>query len=197
LSENVRVRSSTRMQRPRSSPPRSPLTRRPSGVAWLLIVTTAFAAAAPAEDPSTWPELSPPGGGFSIRMPEIPKDQNPAQGVHVFQFTRDQAMWVTSFIALTGDMKKKPAQEYLDELRAAFLQMLPESKLVSSASWSAGGFPGIKCVIDAHAEGQPEYRLKMTGLVTSDRLISFGYSCRKEAFVESAVDSYLATFRLD
>jgi hypothetical protein len=129
-------------------------------------------------------------------MPGTPTEQSPGAGVHNFQVTRGDQSWVASFVILTGEMKQKPAQEVLDETRSAFLSLLPSSKLLSSATWSIGGFPGVSCVIESQVAGRPSFRLKMNALVTPDRLFTFGFACRREDFVETQADRYLSTFRL-
>jgi hypothetical protein len=129
-------------------------------------------------------------------MPAIPAEQNLGGGVHTFEITHGAESWVVTFVVLTGDVKNNAAQEFLDETRAAVLQLLPSSKLVSSVPWNMGGHPGITCVIDSKLPGRPAFLLKMNALVTPDRVFSFSFASRKDLFVETQADAYLSTFRL-
>ena len=117
-------------------------------------------------------------------------------GTDTFQLREGDQIYVASVVYLTRELREMPAQKLLDQTKAGFLQLLPSSRLISSRLVKIEGFPGVTCVIQSQAQGRPEFTLKTTVVIAKGRLYSFGFSCRRDAFVEAEVDKYLATFRL-
>jgi len=162
----------------------------------MVALALAVASVASADDPSTWKEFSPAHGRFAIRMPGTPTESVAERGVHNFQLTDGDRSYVASFVDLPPELRSMTTNQILEQTREGFVRILPGSRLVSSVSAQIGGFPGITCVVEAQAPGRPAFRLKMSAVVAKARLYSFGFIARKEVFVESEVDKYLATFSL-
>jgi hypothetical protein len=147
-------------------------------------------------DVSTWPELRPPQGGFSIRMPDKPTETTSPEGVHNFQLIAGQQSYIASYSPLPPEMRKMSKKDLLHQIAGGFLQMLPSSRMISSSPLVINGNEGISCVIESKAEGRPVFRLKFNSVVTTDRIFNYSFISPADQFDEAAVDKYLATFQL-
>ena len=130
-------------------------------------------------------------------MPGVPTHSfNAETGTDTFQLREGDQLYVVSVVYLTRELREMPSQKLLDQTKAGFLRLLPNSKLVKSEAVKIQGVSGITCLIESQAPGRPEFRLKTSAVIASERLFSFGFATRKDLFVEADVDKYLATFRL-
>ncbi len=160
----------------------------------LLLIAASIATGG---EPATWPEFSPPQAGFSVRMPGTPTHEfDAAASTDTFQVREGDQVWSASVVYLPREVREMPPQRILDQTKASFLRLFPNSRLVSSEPVKLGGFPGFKCVIQSHAQGRPEFIFKASVVVANGRMFSVGFAGRKDAFNEVEVEKYLGTFQL-
>jgi hypothetical protein len=158
-----------------------------------------FAAFPGAAVPPTapWQDFSPPGGGFSIRLPGTPTELTASPGgLHQYELKIGDQDDVVSYADLPPEMKGLPPEQILERLRDDFVKSVPGSTLVRSKPFQLGGHPGITWVLEASVPDRPTFRMKMAAVVTRDRLFHYGVIARSDLFDEVAVDRYLETFQL-
>jgi hypothetical protein len=150
-----------------------------------------------AVEPAAWPEFSPAQAGFSVRFPGTPTEQFDASGgVTNYQFLDGEKSFVVSVGYLDRGRREMGSRKLLEQTKDAFLGLLPGSRLVKAEEKTIGGFPAISWIIEAQAAGRPEFKLKMLAIVANTRLFNIGYTARKDVFVESDADKFIATFQL-
>jgi hypothetical protein len=148
-------------------------------------------------EPAAWPEFSPAQAGFSVRFPGTPTEQFDASSSATnYQFLDGERSFFVSVVYLDRRRRDMGPRKLLDKTKEGLLGLLPDSRLVKTEEKTIDGFPAISCFIEAQAAGGPEFKLKTSAIVASTRLFIVGYSSRKEAFVESDADKFIATFKL-
>ena len=164
---------------------------------WLFGLFWIAGHAAIAEEPSAWPEFSPPKAGFSVRLPSAPTEHvDPSTGAIISQVQDEQRSYIVGATTLPQEALAATPQQIFDQNRFHFLRTLSGSRLVRSESLEFSGFPAMICIFEANSPGRREAKAKVMFVLAAPRLYSAGFISRKEVFVEADVDKYLATFKI-
>jgi hypothetical protein len=149
------------------------------------------------EEAALWRDFSPPGGGFSIRLPGTPTEQpQTTEGMRQFELKTGDQDYVVSYADLIAEMKGLAPEQVLEKLRDDFVRKVPGGKLIDSARFKIGGNTGLSWVLESAGPGRPTFKMKMSAVVAGDRLFHYGFIARDDLFNEVAVDRYLETFEL-
>jgi hypothetical protein len=151
--------------------------------------------AAAAEEPSAWPEFSPPKWGFSIRLPAAPKEQvEPTSGATNFQVDTGDKLYTMSVAFVPDEVLKAPPQQILDQMGSSIQQSMPGARIVTSENLKFGGFPATASIIEI--PGQPSFKLKTMAVLAGTRFFHLGLMSLADAFVEADADKYFETFKI-
>ncbi|MDQ6892373.1 MAG: hypothetical protein M3167_06800 [Acidobacteriota bacterium] len=168
----------------------------------LAVLSSGILIAAPVrgQDLSTWTELTPQGGGFSIRMPGIPTQETDRETkARQFENRSGDRRYFVSYRELSADEKKASKVDpavTLEKARDAFIQPMPNAVLRDSRTAPVGDAPGLVWTYDTQAENVPPIRIRGDMVLAKGRLYTLIYADRKYAFDEEGPAHWFETFRL-
>jgi len=168
----------------------------------LSVLTIGILVAVPGrgQDLSTWTELAPQGGGFSIRMPGIPTQETDRETkARQFENRSGDRRHFVSYRELSAAEKnaeKADPAALLEKTRDAFIQAMPNAVLRDSRKAPLGDAPGVIWTFDTQAENTPPIRIRGDMVLAKGRLYTLIYADRKWAFDEEAPGRWFETFRL-
>ena len=153
-----------------------------------------------AQDLSTWNELVPKGGGFSIRMPGIPTQETDRE-TKALQFENrsgDRRYFVSYRELSPAETKaaKADPDATLEKARDAFIQNMTSPVLRDSRKAPLGDAPGLVWTYDTQAANGPPIRVRGDMVLAKGRLYTLIYADRKWAFDDEAPGHWFETFRL-
>ncbi len=150
------------------------------------------------ELPTAWRDFSPPGGGFSIRMPgDVSEHTDQQMGGHTFQVrSEDEWSYIVTYADLVPELKALGTEKLLRQMREQLLEGMKAS-LVSSENLKVQGFPAVRWTLESGIPNRPVFRMRMITVVTDKRLFNVGVIIRKDQFRDSEVNRFLTSFRLE
>jgi hypothetical protein len=152
------------------------------------------------QDLSTWTEVAPQGGGFSIRMPGIPTQETDRETkARQFENRSGDRRYFVSYRDLSAAEKKAEKADSaatLEKARDAFIQPMANAVLRDSRTAPLGDAPGLVWTYDTQAENSPPIRIRGEMVLAKGRLYTLIYADRKYAFDEEAPAHWFETFRL-
>ena len=150
------------------------------------------------ELPAAWRDFSPPGGGFSIRMPGDVSEQTDQQtGGHTFQVrSEDEWSYIVTYADLVPELRALGTEKLLRQMRDQLLEGMKAS-LVNSENLKVQGFPAVRWTLESGIPNRPIFRMRMITVVTDKRLFNAGVIIRKDQFRDSDVNRFLTSFRLE
>jgi hypothetical protein len=173
----------------------SRLARRISGSGFAAFLI--LAAAAAAQDPSTWAKFSPPASRFKIALPGIPTEGYESDtGTHTFEIRSGDERTMVSWRDLSKELFRATPEQVLEGERDRFLRILPGAKLLRSAPARVGEFPGLTWVLDTSPANRSPLRMKGIAVLAKRRLFIAAYMGNRYRFDEGASDRVLATFEI-
>ena len=160
--------------------------------AGLLLASTVLA-----QDPSTWTETAPKGGGFAIRWPGIPNEQVDRETkARRFEIRTGDRRYFVSYRELSEAERKADPSATLEKARDAFMESMSHPALVKSEAAPLGSSPGLLWIYDTQAENSPPIRVSGKMVLAKDRLYTQINPDRKFAFDDAECTRWFETVRL-
>jgi hypothetical protein len=162
--------------------------------AGVLLAASVFAIA---QDPSTWTEVSPKGGGFAIRWPGIPIEQvDKETKARQFEVRSGDRRYFLSYRELSTAERKAEPEATLEKARDAWIRNMSNAVLVSSEKAPLGSAAGLLWIYDTQAANGPPIRVRGKMVAAKGRLYTLIYADRKFAFDDAECSRWFETFRL-
>ncbi|HYK41771.1 MAG TPA: hypothetical protein VE007_05220 [Thermoanaerobaculia bacterium] len=165
----------------------------------VLAVLTGALLASPvlAQDPSTWTEVAPKGGGFAIRWPGIPVENiDKETKARQFEIRSGDRRYFMSYRDLSSAERAADPAAALEKSRDAWIQSQSNPVLVGSEKAPLGSSPGLLWTCDTQAANGPPIRMRGKMVVARGRLYTLVYADRKFAFDDAECGRWFETFRL-